>query len=75
MPLNGSDFSTEASLVDREAPVLKKINHNSKQPQYDLSAKNERDFKNSRRKRIKKVVASSSEEGELYLLDLCHSFF
>jgi hypothetical protein len=62
-----SDFSREALLVEREAPFLRGSFHNSKQPQSQPSAKNEREAKNSRRKRIKKVVASS-EEGELYFL-------
>ena len=61
-----SDFSREASLVEGEAPVLRSF-HNSKQTQSGSSAKNEREAKNSRRKRIKKVVASP-EEGELYFL-------
>ena len=66
-----SDFSREASLVEGEAPVLRRSFHNSKQLQSEPFAKNEREAKNSRRKRIKKVVASS--EGKLYSTCINHS--
>jgi hypothetical protein len=51
-----SDFS-------RKAPVLRRSFRKIKQSQSEPSAKNEREANISRRKRIKKVVASS-EEGE-----------
>ena len=68
-----SDFSREASLVERGAPVLRRSFYKSIQPQSEPSAENEREAKKSRRNRIKKVIASS-EEGELYSLDVYHSF-
>ncbi|KAF8802427.1 hypothetical protein BYT27DRAFT_7235351 [Phlegmacium glaucopus] len=57
-----SDFSREASPVERETPSPRKSTRKAKQPQSDPSAENEREAKTSRRKRIKKVVASSEED-------------
>jgi hypothetical protein len=54
-----SDFSREASPVERDIPILRKDSRKSKQPHSEAN--------NARRNRIKKAVALS-EEGELYSL-------
>lgn len=68
-----TDFSREASPVERDTPVFWTSSHKYKQAGSELSVKTERKAENAQRKRIKKVVASS-EDGEsysrgLYLID------
>lgn len=68
-----SDLSREPSPLEINPTSLRKSTPKAKPPQVDPSAKSEREAENERRKRIKKVVASS-EEGELYSRVLYCSF-